>query len=194
MRRCSRSMPRRVRWSSSSPPDHEAPTDAGVDNVYDVTVRLTDEFGAGLADQETLSITIGPAANFAPTITGLTSLLATRSTRLMRKVPRIHLTTSSRRPTPRARPPAMASSGRSSRSPMAGRRMPTTSSSMRRRAPCALPQGLISSCRPTPTATTSTRSPSRSPTTSARASPINRCSPSRSRTSTTAVAPTRRRR
>jgi VCBS repeat-containing protein len=46
-----------------SAPDREAPTDANLDNVYDVTVRVTD---GTLTDTQAISVTVGDA-NDAPT-------------------------------------------------------------------------------------------------------------------------------
>ncbi len=52
-------------------PDHEAATDAGGDNIYDVTVRVTDEFGAGLFDEQALTIEVLAYANAPPEILGV---------------------------------------------------------------------------------------------------------------------------
>jgi Ca2+-binding RTX toxin-like protein len=50
-----------------SPRNFEAPTDAGVDNVYEVTVRATDALG-GLLDEQRISVTVLDV-NEAPSLT-----------------------------------------------------------------------------------------------------------------------------
>jgi len=45
-------------------PDFEAPADVGTDNVYDVTVQVSD--GAGGADTQAIAVTVTDAANEAP--------------------------------------------------------------------------------------------------------------------------------
>ncbi|MBK6744802.1 MAG: cadherin domain-containing protein [Hydrogenophilales bacterium] len=48
-------------------PDYEAPTDTGGDNVYDVTVQVSD--GNGGTDSQAIAITVTPANDNAPVIT-----------------------------------------------------------------------------------------------------------------------------
>jgi trimeric autotransporter adhesin len=48
-------------------PDHEAPTDAGADNVYDVTVQVSD--GAGGTDTQAIAVTVTPVNDNAPLVT-----------------------------------------------------------------------------------------------------------------------------
>jgi len=47
-------------------PDFEAPTDAGKNNVYDVTVQVTD--GGGLTDTQALALTVNDVVETAPNI------------------------------------------------------------------------------------------------------------------------------
>ena len=47
-------------------PDFEAPTDVGSDNIYDVTVQVSD---GGLSDTQALAVTVTPVNDNAPTIT-----------------------------------------------------------------------------------------------------------------------------
>ena len=47
-------------------PDHEAPADANADNVYDVTVQVSD---GSLSDTQTIAVTVTPAKDGAPVIT-----------------------------------------------------------------------------------------------------------------------------
>ena len=47
-------------------PDYEAPTDANMDNIYDVAVQV---FDGALTDTQTLTITVQPANEHAPVIT-----------------------------------------------------------------------------------------------------------------------------
>ena len=49
-------------------PDYETPTDAGVNNVYDVVVKATD--AAGNASQQSIAVTVLDLDEVAPTITG----------------------------------------------------------------------------------------------------------------------------
>ena len=49
------------------PPDFEAPIDAGVENVYDVTVQVTD--AVGQSDTQAISITVTPTNDYSPVIT-----------------------------------------------------------------------------------------------------------------------------
>jgi parallel beta-helix repeat protein len=50
-----------------SAPDFEAPADAGANNVYDVTVQVSD--GAGGSDTQALNVTVGNVNDAAPVIT-----------------------------------------------------------------------------------------------------------------------------
>ncbi len=56
-------------------PDFENPSDIGADNVYEVTVRVTDDYGVGLFDEEALSITV-EQSNVTPVITGFLNFVA----------------------------------------------------------------------------------------------------------------------
>ncbi len=48
-------------------PNYEAPTDAGANNVYDVTVQVSD--GAGGTDTQAIAVTVTPVNDNAPVIT-----------------------------------------------------------------------------------------------------------------------------
>jgi hypothetical protein len=50
-----------------APPDFEAPTDAGTNNVYDVTVRVSD--GLGGTDDQAIAVTVSNVNDNAPVIT-----------------------------------------------------------------------------------------------------------------------------
>ena len=49
-------------------PDFEAPADAGTDNIYDVTVRVTDSLGA--FDEQAVEVHVTPVNEFAPVFGG----------------------------------------------------------------------------------------------------------------------------
>ncbi|MFM8274354.1 MAG: beta strand repeat-containing protein [Gemmata sp.] len=54
-----------------TPPDFEAPTDTGADNVYDVTVQVSDNNGG--TDAQIISVTVTNAAVGSPTVTPATT-------------------------------------------------------------------------------------------------------------------------
>ncbi|MBK7847180.1 MAG: cadherin domain-containing protein [Zoogloea sp.] len=63
-------------------PDFETPTDAGGDNVYDVTVQVAD--GQGSTDSQAIAVTVTSANDNAPTITsGATASVAENTTAVM---------------------------------------------------------------------------------------------------------------
>jgi type III secretion system FlhB-like substrate exporter len=63
-------------------PDFETPTDAGGDNVYDVTVQVSD--GQGSTDSQAIAVTVTAANDNAPVITsGATASVAENTTAVM---------------------------------------------------------------------------------------------------------------
>jgi type III secretion system FlhB-like substrate exporter len=63
-------------------PDFETPTDAGGDNVYDVTVQVSD--GQGSTDSQAIAVTVTSANDNAPVITsGATASVAENTTAVM---------------------------------------------------------------------------------------------------------------
>jgi type III secretion system FlhB-like substrate exporter len=65
-----------------SAPDFETPTDAGGDNVYDVTVQVSD--GQGSTDSQAIAVTVTSANDNAPVITsGATASVAENTTAVM---------------------------------------------------------------------------------------------------------------
>jgi type III secretion system FlhB-like substrate exporter len=65
-----------------SAPDFETPTDAGGDNVYDVTVQVAD--GQGSTDSQAIAVTVTSANDNAPVITsGATASVAENTTAVM---------------------------------------------------------------------------------------------------------------
>ena len=55
MRRCSRSTPTTGALTFIAAPDYENPTDAGGNNVYDVTVQVSD---GTLTDTQAIAVTV----------------------------------------------------------------------------------------------------------------------------------------
>ena len=67
MRPSSRSTPATGALSFLAAPDYETPTDAGANNVYDVTVQVSD--GAGGTDTQAIAVTVTPVNDNNPVIT-----------------------------------------------------------------------------------------------------------------------------